>query len=196
MTISLDEMLALKEHLWPRVTFTDYQVEIIESWCHNRETVVGAATEMGKDYVAGFVALATFLICEAKGLTCKLLTLSVEERHLKVLWGEVGRFIGASRRPLMVSTGGPLVVNHMELRRASEAEVKNPFNYAQGMVYERPEKLQGHYADFNGVIGDEASALDDEAWKAVQPMKRFLWIGNTNPCQNFFRRAIKEGNLA
>lgn len=103
--ISLDEMLALKALLWPDVTFYDKQVEIIDSWCNVRETVVAAGTEEGKDFVAGFLSVATPLICEAKGLTFKLLTLSVAEDHLKVLWGEIGRFLATSKRPLIAQQG-------------------------------------------------------------------------------------------
>lgn len=193
--ITLDELLALNEALWPHVTFYDRQVEIAESWCDVRETVVAAGTEEGKDFMAGFLSVATPLICQAKGLTFKLLTTSVTERQLKVLWGEIGRFISTSTRPLLASAGGPLIVNHMEIRLASEIEAKNPFNYVMGVVYEKAEVLQGHYADFNGVIGDEASGLENDAYVAVQPMKRLLWIGNTNPCSNFYRKAIKDGNL-
>src|SRR6516162_7686299 len=102
---------------WPEVTFYDKQVETIISVENNPETFVTAGNQLGKDFVAGFIALNTFLRCIKSGETCRILTTSVAEHHLKVLWGEISRFLASSRYPLLAADGGPLVVTHMEIRR-------------------------------------------------------------------------------
>ena len=191
------DVFLVKEAFWPSVTFYDKQVEVIESSFLNDETYVTAGNELGKDFVAGFIPLAAFLICEAKGLTCRIVTTSVAEHHLKVLWGEIGRFVTTAKVSLLAKDGGPLVMNYQEVRRVAEAEAKNPLNYLVGRVSAKGEGLAGHHADFTMVIGDEASGLDDSVYKMAQGWaKRMLWIGNPNDCRNFWRKGVKAGDLA
>lgn len=194
-----DDALALKEFLWPEVKFYDKQVQIIDSVFRNRETYVPAGNKLGKDFIAGFITLTAFLLCRfhtPKPLTCRIITTSVAEKHLNVLWGEIGRYIGTSSKPLLSQHGGPLVVNSFEIRRAEEMEQKKPYNYIAGMVYDDPEKLAGHHAEWTLFIGDEASGLDDKAYEMAQGWAHhMLLIGNCNPCANFFKRGVKGGDL-
>lgn len=193
-----DELLALKVVLWPQVTFYPKQIEIIESTLWNDETYVPAGNMLGKDFVAGFIALGCFIVCEAKDIRCRIVTTSVAEHHLKVLWAEIASFISMSRMPLLKTPkeDGPFVLNYQELRRKSEAHLKNPINYLIGRVSERGEGLAGHHSQFTLAIGDEVSGLDDKGYGFLQGWaRRKLFIGNPNPCENFFRRAVRAGDI-
>lgn len=196
MLVHPDDALTLKELLWPEVEFYDKQVEIVDSVFRNRETYVPAGNKLGKDFIAGFIALSAFLICKYQGVTCRIVTTSVAEKHLNVLWGEIGRFIGTASQPLMTQYGGPLVVNAFEIRRAEEMEQKKPYNYLAGMVYDDPEKLAGHHADWTLFVGDEASGLANKAYEMAQGWAHhMLLIGNPNSCANFFKTGVKSGDL-
>lgn len=190
MLVTVDDLLKLNAVLWPDCVLYDRQIEVIESTLSCAETYVPAANKMGKDFVCGFLAPACFLVCQAKGVTCRIVTTSVAEHHLKVLWGEIGRFLSTARYPL------DLAINYQEVRRAEEAQSKNPLNYLVGRVSAKGEGLAGHHADFTMFIGDEASGLDDECYKMAQGWaKHMLFIGNCNNCVNFFRKSVDAGNL-
>lgn len=158
----------------------------------------------GKDFDAAFIGLNLFLRCLKEGLTCRILNTSVAEHHLKVVWGEMSRFLtmqkegGFAAVPLLHKDGGPLVVNYMEVRRASESAAKNPLNYLAGRVSERGEGMAGHHADVTLLIGDEASGLVKKVREMGQGWaKAMLWIGNCNPesGQGFFKEEIAKGDL-
>jgi hypothetical protein len=124
-----------------------------------------AGNQLGKDFVAAFIAVVAFLICLGRKITCRIVTTSVAEHHLKVLWGEISRFITTSRRPLVYDSlknpFGILLVNYQEVRRTEERAAKNPLNYLVGRVSQKGEGLAGHHAEFTMFVGDEASGLDD-----------------------------------
>lgn len=190
-------LLGMKEVLWPDVWFYDKQVEIIKSTCLNRETYAVAGNKLGKDFVTGFIPVGVFLACIALGKTCRIVTTSVAEHHLKVLWGEIGRFISTSRVPLLAAKGGPLVVNYQEIRRADEATMKNPLSYLVGRVSAKGEGLAGHHAEVTLGIGDEASGLAEDVYKMMQGWaQHMLFIGNPNPTTNFFYRGVKAGDMS
>lgn len=196
MIIHPDDMFLVKEVLWPRVQFFNKQVQIVESTFTNKETYVTAANKMGKDFVAGFIALGAFVVCLHQNITCRIVTTSVAEHHLKVLWGEIGRYLTTSAQPLMHTKGGPLTANYQEIRRHNEADSKNPINYLVGRVSAKGEGLAGHHAEFTLFIGDEASGLDDLAYEMAQGWaKHMLFISNPNQTTNFFKRGVKAGDL-
>lgn len=201
MDLTIDPFLFGKD-FWPHVTFYPQQEAIIRSVEENDETYVPAGNKLGKDFVTGFICLCTFLRALKEKKTCRIVTTSVTEYHLGVLWGEIGRFVTTAKYPLLVEKGGPLVINHQEIRRADEATAKNPINYLVGMVSrtggtKEGESLGGHHADITLAVADEASGVPDQAYKMFQGWaKRMLIIGNPNPCQNFFRAAVKAGDLA
>lgn len=193
---SLGDPLKFGKLMWPDATFYRKQVKIIYSVEQNAETFVVAGNKLGKDYTAGFICVNRFMKSLMLGRTCRIVTTSVAEHHLKVLWGEIGRWITTSRFPLLEKDGGPLVMNHMEIRRKEEAASKNPYNYLVGRVSAKGEGLAGHHADDTLAVGDEASGLDDLAYEMFQGWaKRMLIFGNPNPTTNFFYRAIKEGSI-
>jgi hypothetical protein len=125
--------------------------------------------------VAAFIVVIAFLICLGRKITCRIVTTSVAEHHLKVLWGEISRFITTSRRSLVYESlknpAGILVVNYQEVRRTEEREAKNPLNYLVGRVSQKDEGLAGHHAEFTMFVGDEASGLDDAAYEAAQGLR-------------------------
>jgi hypothetical protein len=101
-----------------------------------------------------------------------------------------------SKHPLLMRKGGPLAMNHMEIRRADEFLAKNPINYLVGRVSERGEGLAGHHADVTLFVADEASGVSDVAYEMAQGWaKRMLIIGNPNVCDNFFKKGVTEGDL-
>jgi hypothetical protein len=190
----------LKNLLWPDVRFYREQRDIIDSVWDNDETICVAGNMLGKDFTAAFIALAFFLTRHP----CRVVTTSVDGSQLQgVLWGEMRRFIQTSRFPLDTERGGPLLINHMHMRKVLNGEVCG-ISYIIGRVAAKGEGLQGHHVSpldlrmaNDGVprtlaIGDEASGLDDEDYRMMSTWaKRKLFIGNPWPTSNFFKRAVK-----
>jgi hypothetical protein len=193
--------LKLKGILWPDVVFYRQQKEIIYSVADNDETVVVAGNMLGKDFVAGFIALWFFLTRHP----VRVVTTSVDATQLEgVLWGEIRRFIQTSKYPLEHTKGGPLVVNHLNIRKMWKGQM-DPTSYLRGRVSAKGEGMLGHHVtpDSSGYVddgiprtlfmGDEASGLDNVAIEAADTWKkRSLLIGNAYPCNNRFKAAVKE----
>jgi hypothetical protein len=194
---ALIDPFAFQRRLWPQYALYDKQREIVRSTEEDDETYVTAGNMLGKDFLAGLIPLLAFLRCLKLGITCRIVTHSVAEHHLLVMWGEIGRFISSSKVPLLAKHGGPLVVNHMEVRRADEADMKNPLSYLVGRVSEKGEGLAGHHAEYTMFIGDEASGLDDVSYEMAQGWaKRMYLFGNPNAeCANFWRTNIEAGDV-
>jgi hypothetical protein len=194
--LKLFDPLKFQRWGWPHVTFYDKQVETCYSIVENVETVVVAGNMLGKDYVAGYIVLLVFLSAIKTGQTCRILTTSVAERHLKVLWGEIGRWVTSCKHPLLWNKGGPLVMNHMQITRASERQSKNPINYIMGKVCEKDEGFSGHHADVTLGVVDEASGVEDGVYNHMcEWAKRMLIFGNPHFCQNFFNKSVEEGSI-
>jgi hypothetical protein len=188
--------------LWPWVYFYDKQREIIESFRDNRTTVVPAGNKLGKDFVSGFLVLWFFLTRHP----CRIVTTSVDGKQLEaVLWGEIRRFIQSAQSPLDAAFGGPLIVNHLHLRKMHQGK-ECGVSYVLGRVAAQGEGLQGHHVtpqtieEANDGIPrtacffDEASGLSQEDWEmATTWSNREMVIGNCWPCENFFKYAV-EGN--
>lgn len=171
--------------LWPHVTLYDKQKQIIQSIQDQDETIVVAGNMLGKDFISGFIVLWYFLTRKP----CRVVTTSVKDDHLRILWAEINRFIDTSKVQLDYRQGGPLLINHREIRRLGDK-----FSYMIGMVSERPEGLAGHHAEYTLAVIDEASGVADSAYTQMGTWaKRMLIIGNPNPCHNFFRKAEKDG---
>ncbi len=197
MTITPEQIMRLRDPLefgkalWPHVDFYREQQDIIYSVEHNDETFVCAGNMLGKDFVTAFIVLSYFL----RHYPCRIVTTSVKDDHLRVLWGEIGRFIDTSRIPLLRSQGMSLVVNHREIRRYYRGELCK-VSYILGCVSERGEGMAGHHAPYTLMVGDEASGIDDQTYNACDTWARKkLFIGNPNPCNNFFKRFVKAGDL-
>jgi hypothetical protein len=195
--------LRLAEILWPHVYFYNKQREIIYSVWYNDETIVPAGNMLGKDFIAGFIALAFFLTRSP----CRIITTSVDHSQLEgVLWGEIRRFIQESKYPLDSDSGGPLLINHLHIRKVNSKKQLDPLSYLIGRVAAKGEGLLGHHIAKTGdliprtlFIGDEASGLEDISYERADTWTdRKLIIGNCytpNGGTNFFKRAVKEGDI-
>ncbi len=185
--------------LWPNVYFYDKQRDIIRSIEKFDETVVVAGNMLGKDFVAGFIVLWFFLTRSP----CRIVTTSAKAEHLRVLWGEINQYIQSAAHPLRQEDGGPLVVNHLEMKKLVKGVVC-PKSYVVGLVAadKSMASMQGHHiADVgDGVprtmfLGDESSSLPDEYKRMGHTWaQREFFFGNPWPCENFFRRAVREGS--
>jgi len=187
--------LKLAKMLWPDTNFYRQQRDIFRSVWDDLETVVVAGNELGKDYVAAHVVLLFFLT----RTPCRIITTSVKDDHLVVLWDEIKRAITSSKFPLEAGKGGTLVVLHRSIRKIVHG-VECPMSYVKGMVAAEGAAMQGHHADSsdgtprNLFVVDEASGVPDEYYKMADTWaKRKLIFGNPWPCANFFRRAV-DGN--
>ncbi len=186
--------VAFCKYLWPDVELYDRQREILYSGQDNDETVVAAGNALGKDFVAAITVLWFFLTRHP----CRIVTTSAKERHLNVLWGEIGRFIQTCAYPLDARKGGPLIVKQRELRKVVDGE-EDRFSYVLGMVA-APDKvaaMQGHHvARKDGLprtlfVADECSGIPNSYYLMARTwFHRMLAIGNPWPCENFFKRAI------
>lgn len=189
--------------LWPDVYFYKKQREAIYSVRDNDETYCVAAHQTGKDFLAGFIVPWQFLIHR----TIRIITTSVKDDHLRVLWGEIGRFIDTARTdtvfgPLKAKDGGPLITKHRELRKIiiqsngkrSECKV----SYALGMVSEKGEGLAGHHAPHTLLVVDECSGVDEMVLERSSSWaKKILCIGNPyGPSTSWFAKTVKAGDVA
>lgn len=186
--------VAFGKLLWPHVEFFPKQVSILESVRDNEQTFVTAGHKLGKDFVAGFVMLWYFLVHHP----VRVVTTSVKDDHLRVLWGECGRFIQTAKYPLDSKDGGPLVVTHREIRKVVNGS-RCPYSYMIGLVSEKAEGLAGHHAPYTLALIDEASGVQDLAFERIDTWARkMVAIGNPyapTPGCTFFKRAVLGGDI-
>lgn len=190
---------ALADLLWPDVRFYNKQWEIIYSVHLNDETFVPAGNMLGKDFVSGFITLWFFLSRHP----CRVVTTSADYSQLEaVLWGEIRRFIQTSKYPLSHTEGGPLVANHLHLRKVVNGQICG-LSYVIGKVAAKGEGMLGHHiADLgDGVprtlfLADEASGVEDISYERADTWaKRKLIIGNPYMTNNFFYKYVKAGDV-
>ncbi len=200
----LRDPLKMCRVLWPHFPLWSREKELFYSVWHNKETVCVAGNMLGKDFTAGMIALTYFLT----RTPCRILTTSVDGTQLEgVLWGEIRRLIQESKVPLDSRRGGPLLINHLHIRKVfTSGPMKSEvcgLSYLLGRVAAKGEGMLGHHIAEIGdgiprtmFIGDEASGLDDlsidrgETWA-----DRILLIGNPYPCTNRFYRDSEAGDL-
>jgi hypothetical protein len=183
---------------WPDVSFYKQERMMIESVRDNDETFVAAGNKLGKDYTAAFIALHFFLT----RTPCRVVTTSAKDDHLRVLWSEIMKFVRSSRIPLDVKRGGILLCNHHDMRKlvGPDYQERCEISYMIGMVAgkESIAAMQGHHVPNTGdgvprtlFISDESSSVRNEYAKMARTWcNRLLAIGNTWPCNNFFRHAV------
>ena len=191
---------------WPHHRIYDKQEQIALSIRDNLETFVPAANEMGKDYDAGWIMLWFFLTRQP----VRVVTTSAGEDHLCVLWDEAERFLATSRLPLLEEQGGPIRKSYLRLYKVDDRGDRVPISYCSGLVAsaDKIEKMGGHHANPENLaeandgiprtlgIGDEASSIVDEVKNQFDKWaKRQLWIGNTWPCENFFKKCCNGGDI-
>lgn len=191
--------------LWPDMVLYNKQREIILSIKENLMTLVPAGNQLGKDFIAGRLCVCAFLFPNVflreggnwiQSQECRIVTTSVKDDHLRVLWGEIGRAVQQSRIPLEVDKGGPLILNHRDIRKRMHGQV-DQISYLRGMVSEKGEGMAGHHAAHTLFVGDEASGLDNEVFVQQEKWaKRALLIGNCRPTANKFKEWVEMGDLA
>ena len=199
--------LKMRDLFWPHIKFYDKQIEIIRSVWYNTETIVPAGNMLGKDFIGGFIVLAFFM----SRYPCRIVTTSVRDDHLDVLWGEMNRFIQDAKFAIRKEDGGPLIVNHHEIKRWNEIKDKEgnviggeeaPLCYVKGMVTGEGEGLAGHHIANVGdgvprtmMVVDEASSSYQEVYDQSQKWaNRIFAFGNCWQCSNWWRQAI-EGRI-
>lgn len=182
--------------MWPDDKWASFQRKLIYSTWNNVETVVKAGNKLGKDYVGGFIAPVAFLTRHP----CRIVTTSAKDQHLRVLWGEIGERIRRSKVPLDVKKGGPLIINHHDIRKLVDGE-RCPLSYLTGMVAgsDSIASMQGHHIALTGdgiwrtmFMCDEASSVNHEYYRMARSwFNRAYIFGNPWPCNNFFYHAFK-----
>lgn len=190
--------LKFRDLFWPDIVFYDKQEEIIESVRDNDETFVIAGNKLGKDFVAAFIALWFFI----SRRPARVVTSSVKMEQLDdILWGEIRRLIALARFRL------PIQYNHMKIRQIDDRGEIIPNTELVGQVSNTQEGLLGRHstpgfkAEADNIprtlaVFDEASGVDDKTYTSTQTWAhRKLIFGNPFPCDNFFRRAEKEGDI-
>lgn len=210
--------IEFQQILWPSVKLYDKQKEMIYAVRDARETFVVAGNQLGKDFVTGYICLSFFIApwlyfprsyvqeVERMGRTVngrvqpdyivhqrRIVTTSVRDDHLDILWGEISRFYQLCALPLDEA----LTFTHHELRFKEETnKTTNVLCYLKGQTSATGEGMSGHHAPYTLGVGDEASGLDDEIYNQFKRWaKRMLFFGNPNPCQNFFRVQYQQGDL-
>lgn len=195
----LQDYKKFQQLFWPGSVMTTYQDAIMKSLEKNKITVVAAGNKLGKDYIAAFAGLHFF--CSRS--PARVITSSVDGSQLEgVLWGEVRNFIQTAEFPL------PIQYNHLKLRqKRSDGELVGNAEMI-GRVVSKGEGLLGRHLphgwseEFQAychpsvmAIVDEASGFDEENFKGVPTWAhRILIIGNTFPCENFFKKYVIEGD--
>jgi phage terminase large subunit len=194
-----DDPVKFVKLLWPDIQLYAQEREILYSVRDNDETVVVAGNMLGKDYTAALCVLWFFLTRHP----CRIVTTSADGYQLEaVLWGEIRRFIQSSSYPLESTKSGPLVVNHLHLRKVYNGSVDG-LSYVLGRVAAKGEGMLGHHIANTGdgvprtlAVADEASGVDDVSFQRFDTWaSRKLIIGNPFPCANYFFRAVEEGDL-
>lgn len=191
----LSDPISFIKLCWPSYVLYPKQAEILYSVRDNDETVVPAGNQLGKDFTAGIVCVWYFV----SRPQCRIVTTSVDAKHLEVLWSEIKRHITESRFKL------PIQVNHMHIRKLDPKGINglDDLSYLIGRVAEKGEGLLGHHlpktrdgGPCTMAVFDEASGGSDEGYVAVDTWAhRKLIFGNPRPCENFFKKAVKQGDL-
>lgn len=198
----------LMKLLWPDVTLYKQQWDIVYS-IHGQEesgyipaveTYAPAGNMLGKDYTAAFICLWFFL----SRYPCRIVTTSAKDDHLRVLWGEIGQFISTSKYSLDYKKGGPLVINHQDIKRWHNGQ-RCPKSYLIGMVASADSiaAMQGHHIANIGdgvprtlFVSDESSSVPDAYYTMAKTwFNRAFIFGNTWDCQNFWKRNVEAGDL-
>lgn len=138
----------------------------------------------------------------------RVVTTSADHSQLEsVLWGEIRRFVQETDVELDATKGGPLVINHMHLRKLIPGTKEMcGLSYCIGRVAAKGEGLLGHHIAATGdgiprtlLLVDEASGVEDIAYeRGTTWANRILAIGNcyANPAgPNFFERYVKAGDV-
>lgn len=218
----VNDPLGFAKRCWPSVSFYKEQRDIIYSVRDNDETIVPAANQMGKDFVAAFIAIWWMM----RTRPARVLATSPQFSQLDdVLWGEIRKLIRASKMPLttpIVTSNGTKVTYPLHVTQMKMRQVRNNGSFVDtgecvGQAVNKGEALLGrhlpritndkswtkHYKLMgeSGIpttllIVDEASGMEDEPYdKSETWAHRRLVIGNTYPTTNFFYKGVQGGDV-
>lgn len=187
--------------MWPNIRLFKEQREVLQSLQTDDETWVVAGNMLGKDFIASIAVLWFFL----SNREVRIVTTSVKDDHLRVLWGEIGKRIQDCKYPMEVQRGGVLLVFHKEIKKMVRDEKTGvmklcPISYILRQVSEKGEGMAGHHAEATMFCADEASGIVDLVYTQTDTWCRIgrsikLIFGNPNPCSNFFYHGVKGGNI-
>ena len=203
----VNDPLGFASRCWPLVSFYKEQRETIYSVRDNDETIVPAANQLGKDFVAAFIAIWWMM----RTRPARVLATSPQFSQLDdVLWGEIRKMLRASRVPL------PLKSTHMLVRQTRNDGSVIEAGECRGQAVSKGEALLGrhvpritddkpwttHYKRMgeigipcNLLIVDEGSGMEDEPYlKSDTWAQRRLVIGNCYPTTNFFYKGVQAGD--
>lgn len=151
--------------------------------------------------MAGFILLWQFLFHRE----VRIVTTSVKDDHLRVLWGEVGRFIETAKTdtvfgPLRAKDGGCIITKHRELRKLVANQnrlVECKISYAVGMVSEKGEGMAGHHAAHTLLMVDEASGMDYSVIERCSSWakKSFVFGNPYGGPSTWFAKMVKTGDV-
>lgn len=200
--MNVSEILRLRDHpvelasrLWPGYRLYSKQREILHSLWHNKETICPAGHMLGKDFISGMAAVLFFLTRHP----CRVVTTSVDAAQLEgVLWGEMRRFIQESTVPLESTKGGPLICNHLHIRKLVNGRICG-LSYMIGRVTAKGEGMSGHHIAQTGdgvprtfYLADEVSGVDQESHdKAMEWYHRAMLIGNPYDSNTYFKWSVE-----
>lgn len=201
----LRDPMKLIRVLWPHIKLWSREEELIYSMWHNRYTVCVAGNMLGKDFTAALGVLTFFLTRPQ----CRVLTTSVDGTQLEsVLWGEIRNLLNTSKIPLEHTKGGPLVANHLHLRKLHTSGPmkgqEDGLSYVRGRVAAKGEGMLGHHlaetVAFDDpktmFVGDEASGIDQvNIEKAETWADRIVLVGNAYQCNNYFFTWSEAGDV-
>ena len=176
---------------WPEIRLYDKQKEILRSVRDNVETYVPAGNALGKDFIASIVAL--WWMCSRRPARC--VTTSVKYDQLNdVLWGEIRQRLDTCKVRL------PIQYNHLQIRQVRNDGSFVPLAELVGQVVNKGESMLGRHLPRDIprtlAIFDEASGIDDMVYESSDTWThRKLIIGNPYPCNNFFYKGVKAGDL-
>lgn len=189
---------------WPKLRLYKQEEDLIRSVWRNDKTICVAGNMLGKDFTAALIVLVFFLTRDP----CRVITTSVDETQLEgVLWGEIRNLINESAIPLLAEDGGPLIVNHLHIRKAYTSGLMKgkpkAKSYIKGKVAKKGESFLGHHAGNFGdgiprtlFVADEASGIDDTSFDKVETWAaRQLYIGNPYECTNAFFKESEAGDV-
>lgn len=189
--------VALIFFICPMMFFDEAYVQSIESIRLEKERVNSTRCTRCKEQNLRILCPDCMRLSQLMTHTRRIVTTSVDEKHLGTLWGEMSRFLMTSSEPLMETQGGPLVVNDMDIRFKDEREAKRPLNWLVGRVAKEKEGFQGYHAAYTLFMVDEASSMRDDVIEMAQTWsKKDLLFGNPRPCENAFRAAVRQGDVA
>lgn len=156
------------------------QNQILEAVRDNREVAVSSSNASGKSFVASALA-HWYLICNEDSV---VITTAPTFRQVEsILWRNI--------RAMAVPKFYP--ANSVTKTRIDIS----PKWFAMGLSTDKPEALQGIHSENLLIIVDEASAIPELIWQAIDGLtyKKMLMIGNPIHNQGRFKTAFDDPDV-